>query len=171
MKKITACLIVFCTILYFPGCSESKKKSADNVEATIITNDSSLMNLIADTIIYDVIIKNTDPGNEWAEKCLSNLNKTELVDHLFDAVYVEKASAYNFFSGKKLKPADLKRIERDADFDRSKIGKLQFTEAWYYDPSNQVMQKKIISITLGYELPGNDGYIIGYKPVFKINLN
>ncbi len=162
---------MFCAILCFHGCRESSEKSAEGVETKIITDDSLSINLIADTIIYDVIIKNTDPDNKWIEKCLGNLNRSELVDQLFDAVYDNKANAYNFFSGKKLRPADLKRIEKDKDFNRSKIGKLQFTEAWYYDPPKLLMQKRIISITLGHELPGNDGNIIGYKPVFKVYLN
>ncbi len=171
MKQLTACAIIFCVIICFPGCRESKQKSFDKVETITITNDSLLMNLLADTIIYDVIIKNNDPANEWTEKCLSYLNRNELVDQLFDAVYNGQANAFNYFSGKKLAPSDLKRMEKDKDFDRSKIGKLQFTESWYYDPANLVMQKKILSITLGYELPGANGSIIGYKPVFKINMN
>lgn len=171
MKLLTANVIVFCIIICFPGCTESRQKPVDIVETEIIVRDSTAMNLIADTIIYDVIIKNTDPDNDWTEKCLGKLNRNELIDQLFESVYNKQARAYNFFTGKVLKPAQLKRIEKDKDFDRSNIGKLQFTEAWYYDPSNIVLQKKILSITLGYELQGNNDLIIGYKPVFKIELN
>jgi hypothetical protein len=171
MKLLSSNLIVLYIIICLSGCTESRKKPVDKGETEVTVHDSLSINLIADTIIYDVIIKNTDPNNEWTEKCLGKLDRNTLIDQLFESVYNKQATAYNFFTGKELKPAQLKRIERDKDFDRSNIGKLQFTEEWYYDPSNIVMQKKILSITLGYELQGNDNRIIGYKPVFKIELN
>lgn len=171
MKQLIICTILFCAITLFNGCRETRQKSAEIEKTVIIANDSLVMNLLADTIIYDVIIKNTDPDNKWNEKCIGSLKRDQLIDQLFDAVYNEQADAYNYFSGKKLAPKDLKRLEREKDFKRSKIGKLQFTESWYFDPVNLVMQKKILSVTLGYELPGDDGEIIGYKPVFMINMN
>lgn len=171
MKKIALFPAVFCIIICISCCRQDKGNTREKTQIKTVENDSLQMYMIADTIIYDVIIKNAYPENAWAERCIKNLNRTELVDQLFDAVYNEKAIAYDFFSGKKLKPSDLKKIERDDDFNRAKIGKLQFTERWYYNPSDLVLQKKIISIVLGYELSGNDGQIIGYKPAFKINMN
>ena len=38
--------------------------------------------LVADQIVYDVIIKNPDPQDEWTEKCLEGLNRRELVDFI-----------------------------------------------------------------------------------------
>ncbi len=171
MNKISVCMIMIFIIACCLSCKECIEKSENTAEASINKNDSLIMNLIADTIIYDVIIKNPDPDNEWTKKCLGNLNRTEFIDQLFDAVYHEKVRAYNFFSGKAIKPKDLKKIEKEKGFSRENIGKLQFTEAWYYDSQNLRMDKKIISITLGHELSQNIDDIIGYKPVFKIILN
>lgn len=171
MCKISVSIIMIFTIICFLSCKESKVKSVITSEKTIHKGDSPDMNVIADTIIYDVIIKNPDPDNEWTKKCLGNLKRNEFVNKLFDAVYNEEASAYDFFSGKELKPRDLKKIEKEDGFNREQIGKLQFTEAWYYNSQNLIMDKKIISITLGHELFENNGDIIGYKPVFKIDLN
>jgi hypothetical protein len=159
------------TIACFLSCKESKVKPEITSEKTIHKRDSLDMKLIADTIIYDVIIKNPDPDNEWIKKCLGNLKRTEFIDKLFDAVYNKETFAYDFFSGKEIKPRDLKKIEKEDGFNREQIGKLQFTETWYYNSQNLIMDKKIISITLGHEISENNGDIIGYKPVFKIKLN
>ena len=69
MKKNILCLIMFCSILCIPGCRQNKPEPIEETEIETVIYDSVLMCLIADTIIYDVIIKNTDPENEWAEKC------------------------------------------------------------------------------------------------------
>ncbi len=164
-------MIIFSLVLYFTGCRDGSKDYYDYSEAGRHKSDSSAKNLIADTIIYDVIIKNPDPDDEWTEKCLAGFDKIRFVDQIFNAVYSKHAIVYDFFSGEKISPGALKRIEKSKDYNREKIGKIQFSETWYYDSLNLIMEKKIISMVLGYELHGDNGEIIGYKPVFRINLN
>ena len=171
MNKIIISMIIFCLILSYMSCKESRQESSEYFEAGKYKSDSMVKNIIADTIIYDVIVKNPDPDDKWTEKCLANFDKSRFVNQLFDAVYNKHAIAHDFFSGKKINPGRLKRMEKSEDFSREKIGKIQFSETWYYDSLNLVMEKRIISLVLGYELYGNNGEIIGYKPVFKINLN
>jgi hypothetical protein len=171
MNKIIINLIILCLILSYSSCKEGRQEQQQNYKADEYKIDTMMKNLIADTIIYDVIIKNPDPSDEWTEKCLAGFNKDRFIDQLFNAVYDKNAFAYDFFSGEKITPRVLKRIERSRDFSREKIGKIQFSESWYYDSLNLVMQKRIISLVLGYELYGDNGEIIGYKPVFKIDLN
>jgi hypothetical protein len=171
MNKIIINLIMLCLILSYLSCKENRQESKQHYEAGKYKIDSMVKNLIADTIIYDVIIRNPDPNDKWTEKCLAHFDRSRFVDQLFDAVYDKHAIAYDFFSGKKITPGGLKRIERSNDFSREKIGKIQFSESWYYDSLNLVMKKRIISLVLGYELFGDNGEIIGYKPVFKIDLN
>ncbi len=171
MNKTIVYLIMLCLILSYLSCKEERREAKQYYEADKYKVDSLVKNLIADTIIYDVIIKNPDPDDKWTEKCLAHFDRKSFIDQLFDAVYNKHAIAYDFFSGEKITPGGLKRIERSRDFDREKIGKIQFSESWYYDSLNLVMEKKIISLVLGYELYGDNGEIIGYKPVFKIDLN
>jgi hypothetical protein len=127
--------------------------------------------LVADTIIYDVIIRNRDPEDEWTNRCLQNLQHEKLIDSLFSMVYSGKAKAFNYDSEKFIKPNDLSKAEREDEFSRAAIGKIQFTERWYLDNSDQVMKKEVISLVLGHELYTESGDFIGYKPVFRIQLN
>lgn len=171
MNKFIAGLIIICLVICYNSCRETGQETGEYSEAHIYQGDSLLKNLIADTIVYDVIIKNPDPDDKWTEECLAGLDIDRFVNQLFDAVYNKNAVAYDFFSGKQITPGKLKRIERSNDFSREKIGKIQFSESWYYDSLNLFMEKRIISMVLGYELYGDNGEIIGYKPVFKIELN
>ncbi len=171
MNKIIICLSLVCLLLGFISCKESRQESSEYIETDKSVSDSLAKNLIADTIIYEVIIKNPDPDDTWTEKCLAGFDKYRFVDQLFTAIYDEKATACDFFSGKEITPRELKRIEKSKEFSRDKIGKIQFSENWYYDSLNIKMEKRIISLVLGYELYGDNGEIIGYKPVFKINMD
>jgi len=124
--------------------------------------------LVADTLIYDVIIRNPYPDDLWAETCLKGLNRTQLVDSLFAWVYGGKLFAYDFDSHQKLNVTDIKKIESAQDFAREKIGKIQFMEKWYFNNTIPGLKKEIVSLVLGYEVYNEAGELRGYKPVFQI---
>ncbi len=128
-------------------------------------------NLVADTIIYDVVIRCANPDDIWENERLQYLNHTALIDSLFDLVYKKKIIAYDVFENKALSVSQVKSIEEQADFARSRIGKIQFTEKWYFNSSNPQLQKEIISVALGYETYSEQGEVRAYKPVFKLYLN
>ena len=171
MNKIVVYMFLSYAIIGYTGCKEDRKESRDYTREIILNKDSLKENLIADTIIYDVLIKNPNPDDEWAEQCLGYLNRGKFIDQLFDAVYNKQANAYDFFTGEKISPGDLRKIEKAGDFGREKVGKIQFAETWYFDAANLKMEKRIIYLVLGYELQGDSTEIVGYKPVFRINLN
>jgi hypothetical protein len=148
-----------------PAGEESKPESKE----THSPNTGGL--LVADTIIYDVLINNPDPEDTWADECLKYLNHSILVDSLFGLVYSGRIIAYDFFTQERLKISDIKDIESVPEFSRKQIGKIQFSEKWSLDPVNQLFNKEIISIVLGYELYDDSGNVRGYKPVFKLFLN
>jgi hypothetical protein len=166
MKVSLLLLISF--ILVF-GCSRNKFQE-EQTPAVLVTGSFS-GSLIADTIIYDVIIHNTNPDDQWTQQCLQYVNQRMFIDSLFKLVYEEKVIAFDFFEKKPLRIKDVRKLESEAGFNRDNIGKIQFTERWYFDSSKLQFQKEVISIVLGYDLYDNDGSIRGHKPVFKINLN
>ena len=100
---------------------------------------------IADTIITDVLILNPNT-DEWTDYSLRNLDKKTLVNEIFESVYHEDLIPYEFFHNKPLTIDDIKELEKDPEFSRDKIAKVQFEEAWYYDPTNQKMIKKVIEL-------------------------
>lgn len=127
--------------------------------------------VIADTIIYDVLIKNANPDDEWENQRLQYLKHTAFIDSIFILVYNREIIAFDIFDNKALSVSQVKSIEKQAEYSRDRIGKIQFTEKWYFDPTNQELHKQILSIALGYETYNENGEVRAYKPLFKIYLN
>lgn len=123
---------------------------------------------VAENIIQDIIIKNNDPDNSWAEECLKGMHRENLVDILFEMAYTQKAAVYDFDTHEKLTVKQLKQLEEKEGFSRDKIGKIQFVESWYLNPDSVSITKKVSSIVLGYEINAGEGL---YLPVFRMVLN
>ena len=165
MKYFLIIAVFFC----LNNCNPKKQQSPAQKNTLVLVDSFSGKN-IADTIIYDVIIKNPNPDDQWTNECLKSLKKDSLIDMIFELAYSENADVYDFFTGEKLTKRSIKKLEKQKDFNRDLIGKIQFTERWYFDPINQKMNKKILSMTLGYEIYYSDSIFGGYKPAFKITM-
>ncbi len=144
------------------GCNSNKPdKSYQNIPKN---------NLVADTIVYDVLISNPNPEDTWTEECLDNLDRTLFVEQIFEGIYNGELQPYDYYEDKPMRPAKIKRMEKNQELLRAHIGKVQFTERWYYDPVNLTMKKEVISMVLGEQLLNSEGEVRGYKPIFKVNL-
>ena len=126
---------------------------------------------VADSIVYDVVIKNANPYDTWTTECLSGLDRSTFVDELFRAIYEGKLTAIDFDTEEKLPPEKVRKLEKEIKKVRSRIAKIQFTEDWYFDTLSLTMQKDVRSIVLGYEVYDDQGAVRGYKPVFRVDLN
>jgi hypothetical protein len=148
--------------------SGDKKKASEN---PVVSVDTSA-NLLADTIIYDVVIKNPYPEEDlWTEECLRNLDNQKLIDLIFENIYSGKIAAVEYNSDKIIAPQEVKKMEKAEGFDRNKIGKLQFMETWRFDENTSSLIKKVDQVTLGYEYYDSDGNLFGYSPLFRVNFN
>lgn len=161
-NKLKIILWVVITTLIVSSC-EIKRNKLETIKQENIENFIS----IADTIISDVLILNPNE-DEWTDYCLRNLDKDVLVNEIFKSVYAGDLKPFEFFHNTPLNIEDVKALEKDPDFSRDKIAKVQFEEAWYYDPDAQKMIKKVHSIMLAYEIYNSLGEIRGYKPAFKV---
>jgi hypothetical protein len=85
-------------------------------------------------------------------------------------VYNGSAVAYNHETGEKLTPKQVENMEKEKGFDRSNVGKIQFTEVWYMDPKEAVMTKKVIRMILGMASYDNKGELKGYKALFRVEM-
>jgi hypothetical protein len=166
MKPLPSILLIL-TALSF-GCTN--KPSVKSKAVSGIHMDSLYGAVMADSIIYDVIIHNPDPENPSTSEYLKDLRQEALIDSLFDLVYSEQVKAYDFFTNEVLRVKDLKKMESESGYSRNHIGKIQFTERWFFDKTSQQFKKEVKSLVLGYELFSQDSAIRGYKPVFKIYL-
>jgi hypothetical protein len=163
MKKVIFLIIIGSIIL---GCKEEKR------QVVVVAGDEiSNGTFIGDSIIYDMVIKNVNPDDEWAEECLKNLDRERLIQIIFDAVYEEVLIPYDYYENKPLKISDIKKLEADKEFSRNIIGKLQFEEEWSFDENTLQFRKKVNSILLAYEVYNSVGEIRGYKPAFYVRLN
>jgi len=126
---------------------------------------------IADPIIYEVLVKNPDPDDEWASEKIKKLKAKEFINTLFDAVYEGRATPYNYHTGEVMSIDDIRQLESSEEFDRTLIGKIQFDETWYFDPTSMIMKKDVKSVLLAYEVYDQFEEVVGYKAAFLIHLN
>jgi len=127
--------------------------------------------LLADTIIYDVVVKNPNKEDEWTTECLRKFNRKALVTMVFDAVYSGKAKAFKHSDNSPLSIQDVKEIEKKNEFKRDRIARIQFEESWYFDEKNFRFGKKVNALMMGYELYDLEGNIKSYAATFRVPLN
>ena len=125
--------------------------------------------LVANDIIYDVIIKPPVEDDLWEQEKLKGYNGTEMINDLFDGIYSGEIRVFDYLTGKSMSANDIKKIEAREGLERENIGKIQFTENWSYDPVTNSMEKKITSIVFGYESKTEDVMRTGYRAVFTID--
>lgn len=125
---------------------------------------------VADQIIYDVIIKNPDPQDEWTEKCLVGLKRGELVDFIFEGLYDERFRAYDIYNDQLIPLRRIRKMEEDREFTRDQVSKIQFVEDWYLDPESYSMFKRVTEVRLGLEHFDGFGMHLGHNPLFKVRL-
>jgi len=126
--------------------------------------------LIAHDIVTEVITKPDPDGDPWDLEKVAGYNGDAFVNGVFKRVYDGTLTVYDYHSGESLSADDVKKIESEFNNDRTKIGKLSFTEDWYYYPATNTLEKKAKSVTFGFELYNNLGKVYAYKAVFKADL-
>jgi len=151
-------------ILLATACNQN----ADTVKPA--ARDESMV-LVAENIIYDVILKPSNLDDPWEIEKLKGYSGDDLIDAIFESVYSGNSIAYEYSSDKKISPEDVKQMEKEPGFVRVDLGKIQFTESWYLDPETLNIQKEVKSIILGYENRDSFGMLIGYTAAFKIVLS
>ena len=133
--------------------------------------DSTKALVIANPISYDVTTKcyvHDDDG--WDEERVANTNTVAIANAIFQAVYKGRLTPYDYFTEQQMPIDSVKAIEKM--FTRKQIGKIMFTEKWYFSEATLTFTKKVEQVTLGYELiDKTDGELRGFKPAFLVKLN
>lgn len=151
-----------------PGSNEKYNYSSPNKQKY---KPDSLELLLASPIIYDVLVKNPDLEDTWASEKIESFQKDNFVNMIFEAIYNGKVKAYNYHTGNEMTLKEIRALENSEEFDRSKIGKIQFEEDWYFNEKEFILIKKTKSIILAYEVIDQFGEIRAYKGAFLIPLN
>jgi hypothetical protein len=152
----------------FAGCRDAwEEKQQHKLKTDSLANRYIS---IADSINYGVVIKSRDTSDNWQKKWLKSFEREEFVDFIFEAVYEGRLQAYDYFTQKPLSLKAVKNLEARDDFRRSRVGKLQFKERWYFNTSSLQMVKEVYAVMLAYEVYRDDGTFRGYKPAFMVRL-
>jgi len=126
--------------------------------------------LIASGIVTEVIIRPDPDGDPWEIEKVAGYNGEAMVNSIFERVYDGTLTVYDYHSGDVLRANDVKKIEAEFKNDRTKIGKLSFTEDWYYRPAANTLEKRARSVVFGYELYNNLGKVYAYRAAFRADL-
>lgn len=127
--------------------------------------------IIATDIVTEVIIRPDPEGDPWDAEKVAGYRGDPLVESIFSRIYEGTLTVYDYHSGEPLTPADVKKIEGEFENDRNKIGKLSFTEDWFYYPDENRIEKRTKAVTFGYELYNNVGKVYAYRAAFRADLN
>ena len=133
--------------------------------------DSTKAIVIANPISYDVATKcyiKNDDG--WDEQRVAHTNTVAIANAIFQAVYKGRLTAYDYFTEQPMTIDQVKSLEKNNK--RKEIGKLMFTENWYFSEKTLTFTKKIEAVTLGYEIIDKSTQELhGFKPAFMVKLN
>jgi hypothetical protein len=155
-------LLVILTVISLSCKQESAEIITDSISTEFIK--------VADNIIYDVIVK-AETDDEWDIEKVAGYSGNKMIDNLFESLYSGELKARDYHSGKELSPGDIKSIEKQEGFERSNIGKIQFTEDWFFNPSDNKIEKKVETVVFGYKTNTEDRIGVGYMAAFEILMN
>ncbi|MCL2073600.1 MAG: hypothetical protein FWH18_06755 [Marinilabiliaceae bacterium] len=170
--KIKYLIIVILLI----SCSNSKERPTNVIiERSIVNslNDTLFTekNLIADSIIYSVMIVNTDEYDSWSSFRLRNMNQIKIVSEIFDKIYAGEIIAYEYHENRPLSIDEVKQLENRSDFSRELIEEIMFEESWFYSPETNTFHKEVYSLVFAYATYTDDGVRKdALKAAFKIYL-
>ncbi len=166
MKKTFTVLLL---IALMTSCNE-RRSEQKTASAPLSENVPEGAVLIARDIVTEVIIRPDPDGDPWEIEKVAGYNGEAMVNGIFERVYDGTLTVYDYHNGKVLTANDVKKIEAEFKNDRTKIGKLSFTEDWYYLPAANTLEKKARSVVFGYELYNNLGKVYAYRAAFRADL-
>ncbi len=168
MKKILIGLIPFIISLFLSTCTGNKKEKITPA-STIVTefSDEGLI-IIGKDIITEVVIKPDPEGDPWELEKLKGFNGEPMFLDLLNKITQNAINVYDCIKGNRLTEKEAKKLLRETGSDISKIGKIQFIEDWFFNPSTNEIIKKVKSISLGYESKREEGLPPAYLPYFQV---
>ena len=126
---------------------------------------------VADTILYPVNVINLDSTDQWADERLKKLDRAQLTDMFFEALYQGNARAIDYFSKKEIPASEIREMEESGKFEREEMAQVQFEESWFFNPETARMTKKVHSVLLAWPVYNNDGELQAYEAGFVLELN
>jgi hypothetical protein len=146
------------------SCKNEKPSVVKTVEKNLTPEGSVI---VADSLTYSLVTHSSEDVDATDGEEFKSFLHEKLINYIFEQLYDGKLKAYDFYSDKEMTIKEIKEIEKSEGFSRSKVGKVQFNDQWYFD-NKGVLNKRTNSMTFGLESYSNAGSFIGYKALFKI---
>ena len=161
-------LYLILIMLVMAASCRNEAKKTESGESKVTPPVESGLILIGKDIITEVIVTPDTLGDPWEVEKVTGYDGMAMYRSIFGNAYDGKLRVYNILTEEPINPGDLRSLERDFGSDYSKIGKLQFIEDWYFDPSTNALTKRVKSVSFGYESKRQEGLPPSYKALFKI---
>lgn len=152
------------------SCKE-KNTGQKNQSVTQVAVTPAGAVIIAHDVVTEVITRPDPEGDPWDIEKVIGYHGEEFVNDIFRQIYDGTLKVFDYHSGEPLSASDVKKVEKEFNNDRSRIGKLSFTEDWYYYPATNRLEKRSKSVTFGYELYNNSGKVYAYRAAFRADLD
>jgi hypothetical protein len=170
MKASAFTLIIITCILSLTYSCKQNTAKVEQVTPKTESTDTAGLYLIGKDIITEVVVKPDTLGDPWEIEKVKNFNGTLMYKDLFENIYNKKIIVCDILTGKPLDVSEVKKIAMEFGNDYSKIGKLQFLEDWYFNPSTNKIVKKLKSTSFAYEFKREPNLPVVYKALFKLNM-
>jgi hypothetical protein len=167
-NKISILYLAITVIFLFASCNNRPSTSIGSPEITETDNPEGLIPVGKD-IITEIIVKPDTLGDPWETEKVKGFDGNLMLTDIFRNIYSGKLTVYDCITGDELKKNDVRKLEEEFNSDLSRIAKLQFLEDWYFNPVTNEFDKKIKSISFGYEIDREAGLPRGYKALFQVN--
>ncbi|NVO11360.1 MAG: hypothetical protein HXX16_15470 [Bacteroidales bacterium] len=154
---------LFVTAIAFASCKNNTTEVAKTTDKITTIN----ANTLADSLVYGIVTHASENIDPYENDRFKSFLQDKLISSIFEKLYEGRLKAYDFFSDKELSIKEIREIEKAKGFNRSKVGKVQFNEQWYFDKSG-VLNKRVNSMTLGIESYSNQGSFTGYNALFTV---
>lgn len=136
-----------------------------NFYATNLNNANAIV--LADSISYDVTIKNPDPQDTWTEEDIGRMDEAALANIVLNAIYNGRLTAYNYQTESPMSIKEVKAME--TKYPRESVARMRFTEEWYFNENELKFGKRVNAIMIAYEKFNTKGEV-RYIPGVKVYL-
>lgn len=174
MKKHFNLILVFFVVVFSISCNNKPQEKEEQPEIEVKKGsfygtdfNSSNAVVLADTITYDVTIKNPDPEDNWTEDDIGRMDEEALANIVINAIYNGRLTAYNYSTNEPMTIEQVKELE--SEYSRDRVGRMRFIEEWYFDEEKLEFGKRVNTIMLAYEKLNSEG-IARYIPGVMVYL-
>ena len=168
MERFKVFAFICLSILLMVSSCKNQGEKKNHLTANENPGDTTGLMIIGKDIITDIVLKPDTLGDPWEVEKVKGFSGNRMFKTLFDRIHNEKVTVWDCRSDKKLSSAEIKDLEKEFNSDLSKIGKVQFTEDWYFDTNRNVIVKKIKSVSFGFAMEGAPDLPVRYKALFRL---